>query len=38
MAKGKNESMEDYTARAVPFKKYLFGTEKEIQQPELVRK
>ena len=38
MAKGKNESVEDYTARAVQFKKYLYGTEKEIKQPEFVRK
>ena len=38
MAKGKNESAEDYTARAVQFKKDLFGTEKEIKQPEFVHK
>ena len=38
MAKGKNETVEDYTARAVQFKKDLFGTEKEIKQPEFVRK
>ena len=28
MAKGKNESIEDYTARAVQFNKYVFGTGK----------
>ena len=38
MAKGKNESVEDYTARDVQLKKDLFGTEKEIKQPEFVRK
>ena len=38
MAKGKNETVEDYTARVVQFKKDLFGTEKEIKQPEFVRK
>ena len=38
MAKGKNESVEDYTARAVQFKKNLHRTEKEILQPEFVRK
>ena len=38
LAKGKNGSVEDYTARAVQFKKDLFGTEKEIKQPEFVRK
>ena len=37
MAKGKNEPVEDCTVRAVQFKKDLFGTEKEIQQPEFVR-
>ena len=29
--------MKNYTARVVQFKKDLFGTEKEIQQPEFVR-
>ena len=38
MAKGKNETVEDYTARAVQFKKDFFRTKEEIKQPEFVRK
>ena len=38
MTKGKNDTVEDYTTRAVSFKKDLHGTEKEILQPEFVRK
>ena len=38
MAKGKNAYVKNYTVRVVQFKKDMFGTEKEIQQPEFVRK
>ena len=38
MTKDKNESVEDYTARAVQLKKDLHGTEKENQRPEFIRK
>ena len=38
MAKGKNESVKDYTTRAVESKKDLHGTEKEIQRLEFIRK
>ena len=38
MDKGKNELVEDYTTWVVQFKKNLHGTEKEIMQPEFIRK
>ena len=38
MAKGKNESVDDYIARVVQFKKDLHDIEKNIKHSELIRK
>ena len=38
IAKGEIKSIEDYITRAVQFKEDLYGTKKETQHPEFIRK